>query len=149
MSQQKKTKPRTSYLDVVIGKNLKHIRRMNRFSQVEIASQLDLTFQQIQKYESGKNRLSASRMYQISKLLGTELSEFFKGLDDSTQKVSTPLPTLDKKTIELITLFQNIPSPQLQTSLLNILRQFVKTSTIETKSEAECKTGTVKAAAAG
>ena len=68
-------------VDVHVGTQLKKLRVRRQLSQQSLAELLDLTFQQIQKYEGGKNRLSASRMYEISRHLQVTPSYFFEGID--------------------------------------------------------------------
>jgi transcriptional regulator with XRE-family HTH domain len=61
-------------------------------SQTDVARQLDLSFQQIQKYEIGSNRIAASRLFELSRILDVPPSYFFEGLDQGkeTGKASDP-----------------------------------------------------------
>lgn len=68
-------------VDVHVGRKLKQIRTMRRLSQTDVARELDLSFQQIQKYEIGSNRIAASRLYELSRILDVPTSYFFDGLD--------------------------------------------------------------------
>ena len=77
-----KTKGRAGRLDIIIGYNLRKYRRRAGLSQMELAQQLGLTFQQIQKYEGGRNRISAALLYKLSGILEVSLQDFYKGLDD-------------------------------------------------------------------
>jgi transcriptional regulator with XRE-family HTH domain len=54
-------------------------RREKRISQIELAGRLGLTFQQVQKYEEGNNRVGASRLQQIAKILGVSIPFFYDG----------------------------------------------------------------------
>lgn len=72
-------------VDVHVGRKLKQIRTMRRLSQTDVAKQLNLSFQQIQKYEIGSNRIAASRLYELSRILDVPTSYFFEGLDANTQ----------------------------------------------------------------
>ena len=69
-------------VDVHVGRKLKQIRTARRMSQTDVAKKLDLSFQQIQKYEIGSNRIAASRLYELSKILEVPTSYFFEGLSD-------------------------------------------------------------------
>ena len=69
-------------VDVHVGRRLKQIRTSRRMSQTDVAKQLDLSFQQIQKYEIGSNRIAACRLYELSKILDVPTSYFFEGLQD-------------------------------------------------------------------
>ncbi len=80
-------------VDVYVGNQLRTRRTLNGFSQTELADQLDITFQQLQKYENGANRISASRLWQVSKILGVPVSYFFDGLDENADPASGVLST--------------------------------------------------------
>lgn len=69
-------------IDRHVGQQLRKARVLRDMSQEELAEAIGLTFQQVQKYERGMNRLSASRMYQISKILRVRPAYFFEGLPE-------------------------------------------------------------------
>ena len=68
-------------VDVHVGKRIRHRRWMSGTTQQQLAEQVGIKFQQIQKYETGMNRVSASRLWDIAKVLGVPVSFFFEGLD--------------------------------------------------------------------
>lgn len=68
-------------VDIHVGRQLKQARTLRRLSQTDVARQLKLSFQQIQKYEIGSNRIAASRLFELSNILGVPTSYFFEGLD--------------------------------------------------------------------
>lgn len=72
-------------VDVHVGKRLKQIRTLRRMSQTDVAKRLDLSFQQIQKYEIGSNRVAASRLFELSRILDVPTSYFFEGLSDESE----------------------------------------------------------------
>ena len=65
-------------VDVHVGKRIKLRRTMLKVSQDQLANEIGVTFQQIQKYESGHNRVSASRLFDISTFLTCHISYFFE-----------------------------------------------------------------------
>lgn len=65
------------YVDVHVGKQIRKTRKERGITQMTIAEYCGITFQQIQKYENGKNRVSASRLAQISRLMGKPVQDFF------------------------------------------------------------------------
>ena len=73
-------------VDVHVGKRLKQIRTLRRMSQTDVAKRLDLSFQQIQKYEIGSNRIAASRLFELSRILDVPTSYFFEGIADEKIK---------------------------------------------------------------
>lgn len=82
-------------IDIYVGKKLRFKRMMVGFSQADLAKRVDLTFQQIQKYEKGENRISASKLYEIAQALNCQVSYFFEGYN--------------KKPVVETSFFQDIP----------------------------------------
>jgi transcriptional regulator with XRE-family HTH domain len=66
-------------VDIIVGQNIRKLRAKRRISQLELGEALGLTFQQIQKYEKGTNRVSASKLHQIAMFLGVDISALFEG----------------------------------------------------------------------
>jgi transcriptional regulator with XRE-family HTH domain len=64
-------------MEKIIGKRLREARLQEKITQKQLGKLVGISFQQIQKYESGKNRISASRLYEISQLLGFPFEFFF------------------------------------------------------------------------
>jgi transcriptional regulator with XRE-family HTH domain len=69
-----------NYIDVHVGSRIRMRRQLISMSQEKLGELLGITFQQIQKYEKGSNRISASRLYYAAKTLGVPVSFFFEGL---------------------------------------------------------------------
>jgi len=68
-------------VDLRIGENLRKIRKKHYMSQEELAEKVGLTFQQIQKYETGLNRISCSKLWEFANIFKTPISYFFIGLE--------------------------------------------------------------------
>ena len=108
-------------LDRHIGLRLKMRRILCGFSQDDLAQKLGITFQQIQKYEKAMNRISASRLYEIAKILEVELDYFYEGYEQdanilvsekgiSEQEYLSSLPKKKHYTDnELISRLMNMP----------------------------------------
>jgi transcriptional regulator with XRE-family HTH domain len=77
-------------IDRYVGNQLRAARQFRGVSQQELARQIDLTFQQVQKYERGTNRIAASLLYDLSQILKVPVAYFYDGLP--------PLPTKIEKT---------------------------------------------------
>jgi len=69
-------------VDVHVGKRIRHRRWMVGMTQQQLGEVVGIKFQQIQKYETGMNRVSASRLWDIATALDVSISFFFEGLDD-------------------------------------------------------------------
>lgn len=71
-----------SHIDLHVGRRLYARRRELKLSQEALANRVGLTFQQVQKYERGTNRISAGRLYEFAKALETTITYFFSGMDE-------------------------------------------------------------------
>ncbi len=71
-------------VDLHVGGMIRAHRKRVGMSQTQLADALGLTFQQVQKYERGSNRVSASKLFEIAQTLGLTISTFFEGLDQSS-----------------------------------------------------------------
>lgn len=78
-------KKKPNPIDVHVGGRVRLRRMLIGMSQEKLGELLGLTFQQIQKYEKGANRIGASRLYQISRILGVPVQFFFEDLDNDIE----------------------------------------------------------------
>ena len=104
-------------VDVHVGKRIRHRRWMNGTTQQQLAEAVGIKFQQIQKYETGMNRVSASRLWDIAKVLSVDVSFFFEGLDAQPVPGATgsDMPSdilTDKEALELLRSYYAIPEKQ-------------------------------------
>ena len=105
-------------VDVHVGKRIRHRRWMVGMTQQQLAEKVGIKFQQIQKYETGMNRVSASRLWDIAEAVDVPVSFFFEGLDDSpaaTGSASSSIPgdiMADKEALELVRSYYSIPENQ-------------------------------------
>jgi transcriptional regulator with XRE-family HTH domain len=104
-------------VDVHVGKRVRHRRWMMGMTQQQLAEKVGIKFQQIQKYETGMNRISASRLWDIAGTLEVPISFFFDGLSGETAEIApdAPLPgdlLADKEAQELVRSYYAIPEQQ-------------------------------------
>ncbi|MCG6901228.1 MAG: helix-turn-helix domain-containing protein [Rhodobacter sp.] len=105
-------------VDVHVGKRVRHRRWMVGMTQQQLAGEVGIKFQQIQKYETGMNRVSASRLWDIAEALNVPISFFFEGISDAvgeteTQRDGIPGDILaDKEALELVRSYYQIPEVQ-------------------------------------
>lgn len=106
-------------VDVHVGKRIRHRRWLVGMTQQQLAESVGIKFQQIQKYETGMNRVSASRLWDIAASLSVPVSFFFEGLNqghDASEDVASgevPLDILkDKEALDLIRSYYAIPETQ-------------------------------------
>ena len=72
-----------TFIDIHIGQQLKKRRQYMNFTQTDLATKIGLTSQQIHKYEKGRDRIAASRLFQFSILLDVPFSYFYEGLQEA------------------------------------------------------------------
>lgn len=72
-------------IDIHVGQRLRLRRTMVGMSQKELGASVDLTFQQIQKYERGANRIGSSRLHDFARILSVPVSYFFEGMEGKAQ----------------------------------------------------------------
>jgi transcriptional regulator with XRE-family HTH domain len=80
-------------VDVHVGKKLKKIRTLRKYSQTDVAQRLGLSFQQIQKYEIGSNRIAASRLFELAQIFDLSPAYFFEGLHEGANNNAAPRDT--------------------------------------------------------
>jgi transcriptional regulator with XRE-family HTH domain len=133
-------------VDLHVGARIRLRRRMQGVSQEKLADALGLTFQQVQKYERGANRVSASKLYEIAAALHAPVAYFFDGLADPVgegdgedagaadeQEVHAFLMTAEG--LELARLFPQIPRGRVRRRLLDLLRTLVGADAEEDEGE--------------
>jgi transcriptional regulator with XRE-family HTH domain len=101
-------------VDAHVGKRIRHRRWMVGMTQQQLAERVGIKFQQIQKYETGMNRVSASRLWDVAEALGVAISFFFEGLDSAHKPVSEVNGDMlaDKEALELVRSYYAIPEAQ-------------------------------------
>lgn len=107
-------------VDVHVGKRVRHRRWMVGMTQQQLAEKVGIKFQQIQKYETGMNRISASRLWDIAEALSVPVAYFFEGMTGAEDEAQTAeakqgMPgdiLADKEALELVRSYYAIPENQ-------------------------------------
>lgn len=118
-------------VDIHVGSQVRKRRKSLGLSQEALAQSIGLTFQQVQKYERGANRISASKLFEISKALKTKPGRFFDGLDNAEGReeffltqpeanVSAFLNTTEG--LEIAHAFPAIKKPAIRRKILELVR---------------------------
>ena len=112
----------THPVDVHVGKRIRHRRWLVGMTQQQLAEHVGIKFQQIQKYETGANRVSASRLWDIADALEVPVSFFFEGIENgqsADEPTATPAsPSMpadilgDKEALDLVRSYYAIPENQ-------------------------------------
>jgi transcriptional regulator with XRE-family HTH domain len=120
-------------VDIHVGQRLRQRRSLLGLTQESLADATGLTFQQIQKYEQGKNRVSASRLYQLSKILNVDPNYFFDAVAEKLAAIGLaedqdPFENSQdvftrKETIDLVKTYYQIEDPKIRKNILKIIKQ--------------------------
>ena len=121
-------------VDLHVGARVRMRRRLAGISQEKLADALGLTFQQVQKYERGANRVSASKLFEIAIALKTPVAFFFEGLPDpSASEAGAPAVEaglhdflMTAEGLELAGLFPRLRRGHLRRRILDLLRAIVE-----------------------
>ena len=114
-------------IDKIIGQRIRQLRMQNKISQAELADALNLSFQQVQKYEKGVNRTSADRLIAIAKKLGTTVPDLM-GLNTATAAV--PDTPFDAELYKLAIAFQRLPR-HLHQPIRSLINKLSNPDTVE------------------
>jgi len=116
-------------VDRHVGLRIRLRRKEIGISQERLAEAIGLTFQQIQKYERAANRVSASKLWEMSRALSTNIGYFYEGLPDTPAPVGADKPRdavqeflLTPEGIELATSFPQIPRGRVRRRILDLVR---------------------------
>ena len=125
-------------IDLHVGARIRMRRKILGVSQERLAEDLGLTFQQVQKYERGTNRVSASKLYEIAKSLKSSMAYFFEGLADTTDGVDASAGAPDQfvhdflmtsEGLDLAALFPRIDKPAVRRRILDLVRSMADDET--------------------
>ncbi len=117
-------------IDVQVGSRIRVRRLLIGMNQETLAKALGLTFQQVQKYEGGANRVSASRLSQIADVLGVSISYFFSDLEAASTASPEELEARERmqrpEAIELIRSYYAIPDPRVREQFLDMVKALAR-----------------------
>ena len=132
-------------IDVHVGSRLRLRRTLLGMSQEKLGEAIGLTFQQVQKYERGANRVGASRLYDLSRVLDVPVSFFFDDISPEAAAAAAgepvpggaaalaqryePDPMMRRETLELVRAYYRIPDPQIRRRLFDLTKAIANATT--------------------
>ena len=139
---QTKIDTSVSSIDTYVGSRIRLRRGITGYSQEKLAEEMGITFQQIQKYERGLNRVSAGRLWKLSKILGVSVNFFFEGMDTPSNPSLTGAPMgfyeeatntedniLERKDVlELVRYYLQISDPKVAKNILDLVKSLAPSS---------------------
>ena len=141
VSQTRGKRGRSNQVDAHVGTRVKMRRTLLRLSQEKLGDALGLTFQQVQKYERGANRIGASRLFQLSLILDVPVSFFFEDMVEpeagTPQGIAIGLaegadsfdhdPMAKRETLELVRSYYRITDEKLRRRVFELVKALGKT----------------------
>ena len=133
-------------IDVHVGARVRLRRTLLGMSQEKLGEAIGLTFQQVQKYERGANRIGASRLFDLSRVLDVPVSFFFDDMSEDVQQQSPvhiikgpmglsedpapyePDPMSRRETLELVRAYYNIQDPQVRRRVYELAKALAAVS---------------------
>lgn len=125
-------------VDTYVGKRLRTMRTLRGLSQESLGDKIGVSFQQIQKYERGINRMGSSRLYEFGKILGVAITYFFEGFEADNSNAASPYapPGLaedaqegfahenltSRETLELVRAYYKIKDPAVRKKISDLVR---------------------------
>ena len=131
-------------IDLHVGKRVRLRRTLLGLSQEQLGAELNITFQQVQKYERGANRISASRLWDLSQILDVPVSYFFDDMSEATMKSSPRRvargvdasdgeggdhkdPMARRETLELVRAYYTIKQPMVRKRVSEMVKSIAVT----------------------
>ena len=131
-------------VDLHVGKRVRLRRTLLGMSQEQLGTELNITFQQVQKYERGANRVSASRLWDISQILDVPINYFFDDMTENTMRSSPRRvsrgsevvdlsdeqikdPMARRETLELVRTYYTIEKPLVRKRILEMVKSIATT----------------------
>ena len=127
------TKSTPNPIDIYVGSRLRLRRALFGMSQEKLGNALEITFQQVQKYERGTNRISSSRLFQISRILDVSVSFFFDDMDTEIIKQTEGMAEINKQvlqvdklsrreTLEFVRAYYKITDPMVRKKIFEMVK---------------------------
>ena len=123
-------------VDVHVGKTIRIQRLLRKVSQTELGDRVGVTFQQIQKYEKGSNRVSASMLVEIAGALSVDVRTFFDDLTAAAANANdNPAPSeefvISREGVQLNAAFFSIKNEQLRKKILKLVQAIASTEQMD------------------
>jgi transcriptional regulator with XRE-family HTH domain len=118
-------------IDKLVGQNIRIQRLAMGLSQTELAEKLGVTFQQVQKYEKGVNRIGCGRLFQIARTLGVHIMDFFDGSDTGKPAAEANARELisEPQAYGLVEAFSQIEDRRLRRLLVELVKKIAQAQT--------------------
>ena len=129
----RKPRGRSNAIDAYVGSRVRAQRTLLGLNQTKLGEAMGVSYQQVQKYENGKTRIAAGRLYAIAKILDVPVSYFYEDMPDEAAEVAQPVgplrpdesepdPMHKRETLELVRAYYRIEDATLRLRLRETVR---------------------------
>lgn len=125
-----------SEIDQIVGDRIRRRRILLGFTQDQLGEALGISYQQIQKYETGANRVSAGRLFQIAETLETQVGWFFDGIGEGVDDPTDVTGQSPRHVIELVRGFSKISEDRLRMAVLALVRALGESGAVDMPEDA-------------
>jgi transcriptional regulator with XRE-family HTH domain len=116
-------------VDSLVGARIRILRKRRKMSQTDLGEAIGVTFQQIQKYENGKNRVGASRLHLVATALDVPIAELFDGVAESDPRLKpTKSVAFDPQALRFAEAFVKISDKEIRSSLVALAEAMARLS---------------------
>lgn len=112
--------------DKTTGQLLKEIRKARGLTQMQLSEKIGVSYQQVQKYEKGMDRISVDRLKQIARAVGVPVSTFFSAENEMTAEPPALYGKIGDEEQELLQLYRRIKDKKLKSAVLALLRSLAR-----------------------
>ena len=114
-------------VDRLVGRRVRLLRKCQGMSQTELANAIGLTFQQVQKYEKGTNRISASKLFEIAQALNVEVAALFAdaATPEAASEADAPAPT--RTNLQIVRTLSQVRNARVQRKVLELISALAAT----------------------
>jgi transcriptional regulator with XRE-family HTH domain len=123
--QRRSTGPRATENDVFVGQRLRTARKLAEVTQQQLAAALGVTFQAVQKYEQGENRISAPQLFKAARFLGTDINFFTFPISGAPAALDRT--SLDDEEIALVRYYRRLSDPRTRMLLRKLVEAIAQT----------------------
>ncbi len=109
-------------VDDHVGERIRERRTMMGLTQENLANALQISYQQVQKYETGANRVSAGRLYELAQRLEVEVSHFFEGLEPTSEREPMEHGGKNRSPIALVRNFTEIGDSSVRSAVSGLIK---------------------------
>ena len=120
---------RADHIDQLVGRNIRVLRLKEGMPQMALASALGVTFQQVQKYENGTNRVGSGRLLKIADLFKVPVAALFEGAENCQADHAVKLPSallIEPYALRIVRAFCSITNEELRRRLVEVIEAIVR-----------------------